>query len=87
MKSTKWALMALVLAVSTPFIAAQAPAAPAQRAAPSQDDLIAKRDAKLKVPFLNRKDVTWFTDYDKAREEAKKTGKLLFAYFTRSYAR
>jgi len=28
----------------------------------------------------------WVMDYDKAREQAKKDGKLLFTYFTRSYA-
>lgn len=28
----------------------------------------------------------WSTDYDQARESAKKSGKLIFAYFTRSYS-
>ena len=28
----------------------------------------------------------WVTDYDAAREQANKQGKVLFAYFTRSYA-
>ncbi len=29
----------------------------------------------------------WFTDFDQARALAKAEGKLLFTYFTRSYAR
>ena len=54
-------------------------------AALAQDqDLEAKRDQKLKEPFLTK--ATWITDYDKAREESKKSGKMIFAYFTRSYA-
>ena len=28
----------------------------------------------------------WITDYDKARELARKEGKMIFAYFSRSYA-
>ena len=43
-----------------------------------------KYQAKLKEPFLAK--AGWFTDYDKAREEAKKSKKLIFVYFTRSYA-
>ncbi len=39
---------------------------------------------KLKEPWLV--DGGWITDYDKAREEAKKADKLIFAYFSRSYA-
>lgn len=47
-------------------------------------DFEALRDKKLKEPFLSK--AGWITDYDKAREESKKTGKPIFAYFTRSYA-
>lgn len=83
--------MTLVLASAAPMISAQTPAVPSKpaSAAPkaSQDDLIAKRDAKLKLPVFNRADAKWITDYDAARAEAKKSGKLLFAYFTRSYAK
>jgi hypothetical protein len=28
----------------------------------------------------------WITDYDEAREKARKEGKVLFTYFTRSYS-
>ena len=43
-----------------------------------------KLEKKLKEPWLV--EGGWVTDYDKAREEAKKSGKLIFAYFSRSYA-
>mgnify|MGYP001568017272 CR=1 FL=1 len=43
-----------------------------------------KRDAKLAEGWLKK--APWILDYDKAREEAKASGKPLFAYFTRSYA-
>ena len=43
-----------------------------------------KRDALLAEEWVKKAD--WKTDYDKVREEAKKSGKLIFAYFTRSYA-
>jgi hypothetical protein len=61
------------------------PAAPQSRQRPSQEELAAKREDKLAKPFL--KNANWFTDYDKAREEAQRTGKLIFVYFTRTYAR
>ena len=50
----------------------------------NQDALIQKRDAKLKAAFLGK--AAWITDFDKARETAKKSGRPIFAYFTRSYA-
>ena len=43
-----------------------------------------KRDKKLASEFLKK--AAWSTDYDKAREEAKKAGKPIFGYFTRSYS-
>lgn len=50
----------------------------------SQDELKANKAEKLKKEFVTA--APWLTDYDKAREEAKKSDKLIFAYFTRSYA-
>lgn len=47
-------------------------------------DLEAKRDKKLKEPFLAK--AAWTTDYDKARKDSKDSGKPIFAYFTRSYS-
>ena len=46
--------------------------------------MVEKRDAKLKAKFIQNAD--WITDYDKARADAKKNGKLIFGYFTRSFA-
>lgn len=43
-----------------------------------------KRDQKLKSPFLSK--AAWITDFTAAKAEAKKAGKPIFAYFTRSYA-
>jgi len=43
-----------------------------------------KRDEKLAEPWV--KAGGWITDYDKALAESKKSGKLIFGYFTRSYA-
>lgn len=58
---------------------------PAQnKQAPSQEQLVKQRAEKLAKPVFQK--APWVTDYDKAREQAKKDGKLLFAYFTRSYA-
>jgi len=58
---------------------------PASRPQPTQQDLVAKRAEKLAKDFLKKAD--WITDYDQARAAAKKSDKLIFAYFTRSYAR
>ncbi|MBI2921178.1 MAG: hypothetical protein HYY18_08860 [Planctomycetes bacterium] len=43
-----------------------------------------KRDAKLKEAFIQK--AGWVLDYTKAREEAKKAGKPILVYFTRSYS-
>ena len=43
-----------------------------------------KLEKKLQESWLV--DGGWITDYDKAREEAKKSDKFIFTYFTRSYA-
>ena len=50
----------------------------------SQEELIKSREAKLAHEWLELAD--WNLDYDEARAEAKKTGKPIFAYFSRSYA-
>ena len=47
-------------------------------------DLEDKRDKKLKEPFIEKGH--WLLDYDKAREESKKSGKPMLVYFTRSYS-
>jgi hypothetical protein len=53
-------------------------------AAFAQQSLEEKRDKKLASEFLKK--AAWVTDYDKALEEAKKSGKPIFGYFTRSYS-
>lgn len=50
----------------------------------SQEELKALREEKLASEFLSK--ASWITDYDKARAEAKKSKKVIFAYFTRSYS-
>lgn len=57
-------------------------AVPAQP--PSQEKLIEERDKKLAKPVFQK--ANWLFDYDEAREEARKQDKLLFTYFSRSYA-
>jgi hypothetical protein len=52
--------------------------------APAQQSLEEKRDKKLASEFLKK--ASWITDYDKAREESKKSGKPIFGYFTRSFS-
>jgi hypothetical protein len=64
--------LALALAAATPALARQ------------DKELEKKRDELLAEDWLKKAD--WITDYDKARDEAKKSGKVIFAYFTRSYA-
>ncbi len=53
-------------------------------AAAHAQSLEEKYQAKTKEAFLTK--AAWTTDYDAAREEAKKSGKLIFVYFTRSYS-
>ncbi len=68
------------------LVAAAAWIAPPILATPrgADETLEEKRDKKLAEEFLKK--APWITDYDKARAEAKKTGKPVFAYFTRSYS-
>jgi hypothetical protein len=52
--------------------------------AAAQDGMAERRDKKLKSEFLTK--ASWILDFAKACEESKKSGKPIFAYFTRSYA-
>ena len=76
MKTTRpgsaW-MLALVASFSAFGIAAQ-----------DQEILKAKREKKLAKEVF--KNAPWATDYDAARKQAKKEGKLIVAYFTRSYS-
>ena len=51
---------------------------------PSQEELTKRLNNKLAESWFT--DNGWTSDYDKAREAAKESGKLIFAYFTRSYS-
>ncbi|HEY3226674.1 MAG TPA: hypothetical protein VGK61_06760 [Planctomycetota bacterium] len=70
----------LLGAVALTFLAAARPA----RAQENQETMKENLAHKLEKPFF--KNATWITDYDEAKAAAKKSGKLIFAYFTRSYA-
>jgi hypothetical protein len=50
----------------------------------SQAELRDKYEKKIALPFVAHGG--WIIDYDAALAKAKAEGKLLFAYFTRSYA-
>ena len=66
-----------------PALLVLATLAPSVRAE-GEDPLVQKRDAKLSEAWIKK--AAWFTDYGKAKAEAKATGKPIFAYFTRSYS-
>jgi hypothetical protein len=48
------------------------------------EERVRRRDAKLSAPFM--KNAEWLTDYEAARERAARTGRMILAYFTRSWA-
>lgn len=87
MFSNRWASVAAavlpcILAGSVAAQDATPPkAAPAQK---SQEELCKLRDEKLALEVFKK--APWTFDYDAARAEAKKTGKPIFTYFSRSYA-
>lgn len=47
-------------------------------------ELERKRDEKLAAKWFTSN--PWTNDYDQARKQAQESGKVIFAYFTRSYA-
>ena len=67
-----------------PQRAARLMTAPPQSSEPTQAELAKKLEEKLAKPFLGV--AKWTTDYDGARARAKEEHKLIFTYFTRSYA-
>jgi hypothetical protein len=79
MKPILIACMALVLGPAA--LAQSLPATPKTK---GSDDLAKKLEEKLASPFLKK--AAWNTDFDAAKAEAKKSNKLLFVYFSRSYA-
>ncbi len=70
--------------IGTIALSILAPCLDAQRQLPSQEELISRRQHKLSEPWL--KNAKWTLSLAEAREQAKKQGKIIFAYFTRSYS-
>ena len=54
------------------------------RTPPSQDQLKQQRADKVAEAWFTG--AGWTDDYDVAREKAKASGKLILAYFTRTYS-
>jgi hypothetical protein len=50
----------------------------------AQEQMKKQRDEKLSHDWVKK--FPWVTDYAAAKAEAKKSGKMIFAYFSRSYA-
>lgn len=60
------------------------PGAPALAQGSAAVDRLQERfDKKSKKDFIKK--IAWEQDYDQARKTAAESGKLIFAYFTRSY--
>lgn len=65
------------------LLASAASAAPTMGAT-GADDLKDKYEEKLAQSFVKKGG--WIADFDAAKERAATEGKLIFAYFSRSYA-
>ena len=72
----------LALAAATLLLLPGAPAL--AQGSGAVEKLQERFEKKSKKDFI--KNVAWELDYDKARKTAAESGKLIFAYFTRSYA-
>lgn len=72
------------IALLTPLLAGAWLAGPALGQDDQQAQYQAKYEAKLQKEFIAYGG--WITDYDMARERAEKEGKMIFAYFSRSYS-
>ncbi len=78
-RASKMSLMKSIRTVSRMAVALLVLATTAK--AQSLEERLEKKMAK---PFI--KNAAWVTDHDAARKLAGEQGKLLFAYFTRSYS-
>ena len=72
------------IALLTPLLAGLWLAGPALAQDDKQAEFKAKYEEKLEKEFISYGG--WITDYDMARERAEKEGKMIFAYFSRSYS-
>lgn len=77
MNITRLATALLALTLLAPQAATQG------RQPPSQEELQSRLEKKLEGEWLKNAD--WQTDFAAAKAAAKDSGKLIFAYFTRSY--
>ena len=57
---------------------------PTQRPQKTPEQLRALYEKEIAEPFVAKG--SWVVDYDEARARAKRENKLIFAYFSRSYA-
>jgi hypothetical protein len=53
--------------------------------AQDQEQMKKNLEKKMESEFLKK--APWVLDFDEAKAAAKKSNKLIFAYFTRSYSR
>ena len=74
----------LALALSSTVLPSLALPIAAQRTPPTPEQLEERYREELASPFVARGN--WVTDYDLARQRARDEGRLIFAYFSRSYA-
>ena len=51
---------------------------------PAQGSLEDRKKASLRKPFLAN--APWVSSLERAKADARETGKLIFGYFSRSYA-
>ena len=56
----------------------------AQQAPPTPAELKSRLEKELSAAWIKNAD--WVMDFDAAKAKSKASGKLIFAYFTRSYA-
>ena len=73
-----------VFAVAPALLAAPSPTPQERQSESEVKTLQRKFDAKLKKSFVSFGG--WETDFDMARARARKEDKVLFVYFSRSYA-
>jgi len=74
-RTLAWLLAATAVVASSPALDAQDT---------STEELVAKLEEKLAKPFVA--EGLWLLDYEAALAQASAEGKLVFVYYTRSYA-
>ncbi len=80
MRTSSWAVAAALCMLFAVPDQAQAQ----RRRQKTQEELKAMRDKKLAKEVFQK--APWIFNLEEAKAEAKKSGQLIFAYFTRSYS-